>query len=40
VDSVKNNIAHVFAQLGKSGTCGVLRDSVSACVLDMVTKRL
>jgi hypothetical protein len=37
VDRVNNGVAHVLAQLGKSGFSDVIFDSTADCVQDLVT---
>jgi hypothetical protein len=37
VDCECNKVAHVLAQLGKSGFNGSLRDSVPTCALELIT---
>ena len=37
VDRVSNGVAHVLAQLGKSGFSGLLRDAAPPCVLELIT---
>jgi hypothetical protein len=37
MDRVNNGVAHVLAQVGKSGFSGFLRDAVLACVQDLIT---
>jgi hypothetical protein len=37
VDLVNNGVAHVLAQVGKSGFSGFLRDAVPTCVQDLIT---
>jgi hypothetical protein len=38
VDCVNNSVAHVLAQLGKSGSNGLLRGAAPACVHELITK--
>jgi ribonuclease HI len=37
VDRVSNGVAHVLAQVGKSGYSGLLRDATPSCVLELIT---
>ena len=37
VDRVGNGVAHVLAQLGKSGFSHTVRDAVPDCVRDLIT---